>query len=203
MRLADGTAVILDARTQLRVEISAAERHARLEQGRARMQIAGGRRRFTLTVGELQVSMDRGTVEASAADRGSITMLNGAALVTKASESGEKEDAVPVVVRQHVTVAEDGAVVLNPAPAPGRWPEGLLEFRSAPLSSVAAKANYDAGAPKIRVAPEVASRTVTGVFRAGDPRGLGQSLAAALQLEALPTPDGGVLLRPIAKKNGG
>lgn len=202
LRLGDGSHLALDTASAVRVSLSSKMRSAEVERGRARLTIAEDERPFRVAAAGVTVTMNRGTVEAAAAaGGGGVTVIEGEA---RAEAEDRQAGAATVLPGQRASVGPGGEVSLSPSPAPGRWPQGLLEFKGAPLAAAAAEANrYAAAGNRIEVDPSAAGLKVTGVFRAGDTAALARSLAAALGLEVRSGPAGTLLLARAQKKNGG
>ncbi|HKY82058.1 MAG TPA: FecR domain-containing protein [Sphingobium sp.] len=182
VRLADGSTVILDTATRLRVQLSGGDRRLDLDQGRARFHVAADRHRpFRVLVvgGEITA---HGTVF-------DVSMIGAQPVVTVLA--GSVELRAPNAASDQVrtlppgkTLALDGHLTEQTASAGDvRWVSGMLALDATPLAEAVAAINrYNKVQLRLaeRIAPPV---RVTGAFRVRDPEAFARAVAASFHLK--------------------
>jgi transmembrane sensor len=196
--LGDGARLILDSDSAVQAGSRPGSGRLELKRGRARIDAAPGRAPLRLLAGAAEIEADGGIFD--------VRLESGTAIVT-AIEGEVTVRSAPGAAPTHLRARQSLVAVPGKATFRGgngwstQWPRGRLDFERAPLAEVIAEANRY-GAPKLRLADAGLGRLkVTGVYRAGDTRGLAESLAEAFQLELVELPDGHLLLRPAAARN--
>lgn len=179
--LSDGSKLILDTKSRVRVELGRERRSARVEEGRARFTVAARNEPFIIQSGGTAVRLETGVVDVSAPSlQSQITPIEGGVEVVGARNG------------------EGGGIVLHPGSQSERkrpdWTTGRLSFDGARLDTVIASANRYCRQQILLGDPSIASLRVTGVFRTGDAQGLARSIAAAFSLDLRQEPQGDFVL---------
>lgn len=184
VRLSDGSKLILDTKSAVRVEVGKGRRRALVEQGRARFSVARQNVPFMIRTGVAAVRLDAGIVDVSGPSlQSAIKLINGDAQITRRDGNQDR------IIALH---GEPGSTANPPLPD---WTTGRLSFDGARLDAALAAANrYNRQQILIGDAP-IASLRVTGVFRTDDPEGLARSLAAAFSLDLQHDTAGNLVLR--------
>ncbi|MGF7148950.1 transmembrane sensor [Sphingomonas zeicaulis] len=182
IRLADGSQVILDAGTRVDVRFSSNERRIALMAGRARFAVAHDARRPFVVAAAGHVVTARGTVfdVAIGADMLRVALIDGVVDVGAADKHVVR--LAPGLMLQAATGA--GAPAISPMQRDATaWTAGRLSYTATPLSVVIADVRRYSRR-RIRLAdPALASRRVTGRFRAQDGEAIIARLAEALELD--------------------
>ena len=192
--LADGSQVALDSDTKLVVRYTRAARQLRLERGQARFDVAHNPYRpFSVT------ARDRTVVATGTAFNVDIvgpvvhvTLIEGSVVVKPARiASAAASKAPPRVVAlrsgqqleavEGSAIAKVQAVHADDATA---WEQGKLIFDDVPLAEAAARVNRYASRKVVIPEKQVASLTVSGVFRTGDADTFARAMAQYLNLQA-------------------
>ena len=192
VRLADGSTVILDTATRLRVQLSGGDRRLDLEQGRARFHVAADRNRpFRVLVvgGEITA---RGTVfdVSMIGAQPVVTVLNGSVELRAPNAESDQVRTLP----PGKTLALDGHMTEQAASAgDARWVSGMLALDATPLTEAVAAINrYNK--VKLRLAERIAPPVrVTGAFRVRDPEAFARAVAASFHLK-IERPDSATIL---------
>ncbi|MEG3089784.1 FecR family protein [Sphingomonas sp. PB4P5] len=188
--LDEGSTMLLDADTQVRVVATAQRRRLWLTRGRIALSVAATPIDFAIDAG-------RGTMHAHAGrfdlrrdsdDAVSFTAIDGMAQVAapglaRALASGERlraGAAAPAIDRPDLAATE-------------AWRSGRAAFHDDTLAAVAAEANRYSATRLLIADRATAELRVSGMYRVGDNVALGRSLATLLSLR-LRTVDGAVLL---------
>lgn len=201
LRLPDGSLVTLDTDSAVRVAFTRDERRVDLTRGRARFNVTHNPDRpFVVSAGTGDV-VARGTVFDVSLIAGhiSVTLLRG---VVDVHENGSNriEPSGGTVVQLHHGQSTEFATSEPPTPprvAPpteSSWVSGMLSFDADRLGDVLAQANrYSIS--KISVAdPTLNELKITGAYRVRDASAFANALAASLNLNASPLPDGNIVL---------
>lgn len=189
--LADGSTVILDTASRLRVQFSGSERRLDLDRGRARFQVAEDQKRvFRVRVAGSEI-VAHGTmfdVSLISADP-LVTVLVGSVELHRPNAGGETRMLVP-----GQSVAIDGHMAGQAlSAAEARWVSGMLALDATPLAEAIAAINrYNR--IQIRLAePFSMPLRVTGAFRVRDPEGFARAVATSFHLK-LERPDSATIL---------
>ncbi len=185
--LDDGSTVMLNTQTSVRIRYSESERRVELLDGEAYFTIVGDSRPFLVDAGEARLRSARATfrVRKLAAKPLDVLVDRGGLLLNRTGMSA------PVAMRANTRIA------LPSAPAPARavapvpqpvspdllsrelaWREGKIAFEGERLDEAAAAfARYSN--TRIEIAdPALAREPVTGLFSASDPAGFGRAAAS-------------------------
>ncbi|BDD67233.1 sensor [Sphingobium sp. TA15] len=198
--LADGSTVILDTASRLRVQLSGSERRLDLDRGRARFEVAGDERRvFRVRVagGEIVAHGTMFDVSLIGAHP-LVTVLNGSVELHRSDASAETRAFGP-----GQSVALDGHRTGQAASAvEARWVSGMLALDATPLAEAVAAINrYNR--IQIRLAePFAMPLRVTGAFRVRDPEGFARAVAASFHLK-MERPDRATILLVAPPKRAG
>lgn len=208
-KLEDGSRVILDADSRVRVVLSARRRDLILLRGRARFFVAHEPRPFVVFAGGGAV-VARGTVFDVALLGDSTTvvdLIEGVVDVRPPPGSSAPPDRRRVAANQITRltagsglrfgpgIAESPRVVLS-----GRidWPSDLREFKDVPLRDLVAEANRYADKPLVLAQADLGELRVSGTFRLREPARLAGNLAELLELSLVESPSGLLLARRCA-----
>lgn len=189
--LADGSTVILDTASRLRVHLSGGERRLDLDRGRARFQVAEDERRvFRVRIagGEIVAHGTMFDVSLISAHP-LVTVLDGSVELNRSDASGETRMLVP-----GQSVALDGPMTEQAvSAAEARWVSGMLALDATPLAEAVAAINrYNR--TQIRLAePFALQLRVTGAFRVRDPEGFARAVATSFHLK-VERPDSATIL---------
>lgn len=198
-RLADGSRVILDADSRVRVMLSAERRDLTLLRGRARFVVAHEPRPFVVAAGGGSV-IARGTIF-DVALRGhgaSVALIEGivdvrqpGAVGTGAGWSRESGEVTRLTAGHGLAIGGGNGVALQATPlVQADWPSDLRDFRNVPLRDLLAEANRYADRPLVLTEPELGDLRVSGIFRVREPARLAANLAELLDLSLVQGPSG-------------
>ena len=200
--LADGSTVILDTASRLRVQLSGSERRLDLDRGRARFEVAGDERRvFRVRVagGEIVAHGTMFDVSLISAHP-LVTVIDGSVELHRPDASGEARTLVPgqsVAIDGHRNRTGQAVSAVE-----ARWVSGMLVLDATPLvEAVAAINRYNK--VQLRVAEPLGMQLrVTGAFRVRDPEGFARAVAASFHLK-VERPDSSTILLVAPPKRAG
>ncbi|MDO1529867.1 FecR family protein [Fulvimonas sp. R45] len=204
IQLADGTAVVLDARSSLRVSYDDHQRRVDLLHGRAQFAVHHDPQRpFVVHAGNGTVT-DVGTVfqVRTSADCTGVTLLEGAVDITTAAPDHATRHASLSHGGREIWFGRDGRIS-PPQPADLQaaegWMQGKLFVHDWRLSELLDEMNrYN----HLQVAigdPSLADMRISGVFDAHDPQTMLQLLQRGWPVRARHEGDDRVLLLPLAQ----
>lgn len=195
--LADGSHIILDSGTEVRVRLARHSRNLELAFGQARFQVAHDKGRpFTVRAGREQVVATGTDFNVDRPGAGVIvTLIEGRVYV----ESDGSRPSVRSVLR----AGEQFSVVPPLSPQIARvdigrvmaWQNGELSFDNEPLSSVVERVNRYSGQPIVIVGEKAGQLRVSGEFKAGDTAGFVRLVTRLLPLDLSVADNGDVRLR--------
>lgn len=187
VRLGDGSRIILNSSTRLKVDLTGTQRRVRLERGEALFEVAkDASRPFTVMAGSREVTaIGTSFVVRHEADRTAVTLVEGKVRVS--DESAPREAASSMLPREvaMLTPGERMTFVKEAAPkidtprieSVTAWRRGEVLLDQTSLSDAVAEMNrYDDRRLVIDDA-ELASLKVSGVYRSGDSAGFAHALA--------------------------
>ncbi|MDR3511061.1 MAG: FecR domain-containing protein [Caulobacteraceae bacterium] len=197
--LPDGSRVTLDSDTVLATHFAADIRQVRLLRGRARFDVVDERRRFVVDAGHGAIETRKALFDVSVRPgrSASVTALGGRLEANDLDAlAGASRAGRTLVAGERLTIdGRTGGIEVAAAPAGDQlWPEGLLDFRGAPLGEALAEANRYSLAKIVLADPSLASLRISGVFKAGANTDLAASLAAMFHLELSRSDTGGYVL---------
>lgn len=189
--LTDGSTVILDTASRLRVQLSGSERRLDLDRGRARFQVAEDERRvFRVRVagGEIVAPGTMFDVSLISAHP-LVTVLGGSVELRQPNAGGETRMLVP-----GQSMVLDGRMAERTASsAEARWVSGMLALDATPLAEAVAAINrYNRTQIRLAELFPVPLR-VTGAFKVRDPEGFARAVATSFHLK-VERPDSGTIL---------
>ncbi len=205
-RLADGSRLILDADSRVRVMLSAERRDLALMRGRARFVVAHEPRPFVVAAGGGSV-LARGTIfDVTLRGHGaSVALIEGLVDVrqpasgTAAGSSLESGEVTRLTAGHGIAIGGGKGVALQAIPVvQADWPSDLRDFRNVPLRSLLAEANRYADRPLLLAEPGLGDLRVSGIFRVREPTRLAANLAELLDLSLVHSPSGIALGRHCA-----
>jgi transmembrane sensor len=189
--LADGSTVILDTASRLRVQLSGGERRLDLDRGRARFRVAADRKRvFRVRVAGGEVVAHGTMFDVSLIGvHPWVTVLDGSVELHRPDGRGETRTLV-----LGRSMAMDERMADQPvSAAEARWVSGMLALDATPLAEAVAAINrYNR--IQIRLAePFATPLRVTGAFSVRDPEGFARAVAASFHLK-VERPDSATIL---------
>lgn len=202
--LPDGSSVLLDTDSQLRVNFGVGERWLRLDRGRARFTVAhDAARPFAVDAGDGRVIAHGTIFDVAVSAKGvHVALLRGAIEVqqrTRREASAESPPSRNLAPGQQLSFVPTAPL---PAPHPVQsgeldWVSGRLSFRDAPLADAVVEINrYNAR--RIVLATQLLGELrVSGGYDARAPETFASAVARLLNLTVQSQPDGTLLLRPI------
>jgi transmembrane sensor len=180
--LDDGSQIILDTDTKLRVAYGAQRRAVALARGRAHFDVTRDvGRPFIVTAGDHQVVADGKTFDVTR-EQGSVAVvaIDGQVVVRAAAA----QPAVTVTAGRRVIYS--GAPLREDRPDLAHvtaWQTGRAVFDNEPVASAVAEMNRYSRRPIVIADDAVGRMRVSGVYNTGDTEAFARSLAALLPLE--------------------
>ncbi|WP_186456011.1 FecR family protein [Nitrospirillum pindoramense] len=186
LTLADGTRVILDTDSEIRVRLDDKTRRVALTRGRASFTTAAtDPRPFEVEAGGRHVQVQPGATQLDIrrdADDVTVTLVNGGARV---DDLPGGVASVTLAGGQQLVAAPTGTQVKQPDVADATaWQGGRAVFRDDTLAAAVAEMNRYS-AVKLAVAPEVAGLRVSGTYRVGDNAAFARSVGTLLTLRVV------------------
>lgn len=188
VELPDASTVTLNTDSAISVTYTEEQRHINLEQGEAWFQVTANRERpFHVDAGEARVSV-LGTAfnvyrHKDAVD---VTVAEGVVRVTELGETGNRAATSEVLhVQQQLSVGKDGwkINVVDNLDQQLAWQRGEVIAREMPLPDLIAQIQRYNQTRILLADPELAVRTVSGVFQLDQPEALLDALAISLDLQ--------------------
>lgn len=179
--LPDGSSVVLDTATAVRIELSKDHRKAVLEHGRARFSIARAGVPFEVQAGTKSVEIAQGVLDLSRLPQGpELDLLSGTAQLASPGRVDKSSILqAPAVVGARAASPQEP---VGAETAKVDWTSGKLSFAGARLGDVVASANRYTTKQIIIGDLKIEDLKVTGIVRPGDAANLARSLAAAFSL---------------------
>lgn len=198
--LEDGSTLLLNTNTEVKVSLSNTERRMYLLRGEALFEVARDKTRPFVVIANDTAVRAVGTAFAVRleSNRVDVTVTEGVVEVAP-SKPLPAADATesPVLVHrlQHVSATERVVIAAARAPqistlAPAEadrllaWREGMVSFDGESLEAAVAEINRHNRRQIVVSDPALASKPIVGVFRAGDPVGFSAGVADILQATA-------------------
>jgi transmembrane sensor len=196
--LDDGSTVLLNTDTRLRVKFTRGERRLELEKGQALFDVAHDETRpFLVRAGPMQVRAIGTRFDVRHDGPGaSVTLTQGRVKVRQDDASDASWTLSPgQALALGPGVNSPHPVEVDVASQTG-WASGIVTFRSVPLADAVAEMNRYERA-KISLAPGVPTQAqISGVFKPGGDEEFVAAAELSFDLESRRKPDGGVELRP-------
>lgn len=204
--LPDGSWVLLDADSELRIRYSASQRRMRLDRGRARFNVAHETGRpFIVDAGDSMVIAHGTIFDVAVGTRGvHIALLRGAIEVRRAhaqdatTASGEPEAARYLKPGEGLSFVP-AAPMPEPQAVSGRsfdWVSGRLAFADTPLVDAVEEINRYNSRKIVLDKGVQGDLRISGGFDAHAPQAFARNAALALHLLVKELPDGRLLLQP-------
>jgi transmembrane sensor len=176
--LADGSEVVLNANSQVTLDITPDHRRVRLDRGQAQFNVSKNERvPFEVPVDSTVVEAlgTVFTVKKGALGDSEVVVVEGRVLI----HAQERDPGFPLGEGQTADV-EQGHVQMRPKEisqldARNSWTAGVVELRSTKLSEAAERFNPH-NRRQLVVDPDIADMHVDGIFVASDPEGFAASL---------------------------
>jgi transmembrane sensor len=208
--LPDGSWVLLDADSELRIRYSAGERRMRLDRGRARFNVAHEPGRpFIVDAGDNMVIAHGTIFDVAVGPRGAhVALLRGEIEVRRAHGAGVPSTTSEPGAARYLKPGEGLGLVPNAAmPEPQAvsansfdWVSGRLAFADTPLVDAVEEMNHY-NARKIVLDHGVdGDLRISGGFDARAPQAFAGSVAQALHLLVKKLPDGRILLQSASQQ---
>jgi transmembrane sensor len=189
LTLADGSSVVLDASSQIKVALSKDLRLIQLVSGRVFFDVARDKSRpFRVKSGDRAVTALGTAFSVEQAQKALIvTLLEGRVAVSDPRLSG------PIEMKpdQELRLSEAARPQLR---RPGdigsqlKWREGQIYFDDVDIESAVARMNTYSRTPIVIVDASIARLRISGMFKANDPEGFTEALKSYFQLEITRTP---------------
>lgn len=184
--LDDGSTMVLNSNTVVRVQYGAARRDIRLDKGEATFQVRHDPARpFTVRAGEVR-ALAVGTEFAvrRANDEVSVTVIEGVVEVhrdnvagTNASQTLRRNDDLVVPGRQEP--ARRAALTPRQVSLAMAWRDGYIVFDGEKLGAAAEEMNRHSSLQVTIADPDLAGQQLVGVFRVGDSRTFARTVVSA------------------------
>lgn len=196
--LADGTRVILDADSAVRVSFGSTARHVDVLRGRVRFDVAGtSTLPFVVATDGVSVSTENSAFDLNVAPHGvHVALLRGKADVRLfSSATGQPAGFWQLSPGQQVLVGP-GSMASTAKADTFQWPNGMLSFDGERLDDAVALFNrYNR--QRLRLSdPASGARHISGAFHARDPRGFAEAVAAMFNMAIGTDRDGTLVLTP-------
>lgn len=177
VRLPDGSQIILDTSSRLRVHFSMGERRIALEAGRARFGVSADRKRpFRVVVPGGDIVARSTLFDVSLLGPApQVTSLEG--MVELRGGQGDKVAALPAGQAQSIGGRAHGAMA-----AEAGWVSGMLALEATPLGEAITSINRYNSVQLRLVDPALADLRISGAFRVHDPQGFARAVATSLHL---------------------
>lgn len=205
VKLSDGSTVTLDTLSSVAIEIGRSGRHARLNRGRARFEIADAPHPFVVEAADTTVTARQGVVDVErAGGQSRVDVLAGTAAVQR-SRGAPAE--LTLSAGQALASTSRVPMAAHRLSAGPDWTRGMLQFDGTPLPAAVALANRYSDR-HITIDGDLGTLRLTGAFRAGDTGDFANAVAATFGLSLTHTPDGSLRLHRRQRaaeenKNGG
>jgi len=171
--LADGSVVMLNTATEIRVHFSPDRRGVELVSGQANFEVAkDARRPFVVTAGGSEVRAVGTQFDVyKTADKVTVTLIEGKVAVKEAQvEAGTNTSEINLAAGEQVSYeVKTGAVRRASADIPrvSAWRARKLDFSDTPLADAIAEANRYSRVQIELDAPELQNARISGTFEAG------------------------------------
>ncbi|WP_149195545.1 FecR family protein [Luteimonas suaedae] len=201
LALDDGSVVVLNTDSVIRVRYGDAQRRIHLQRGEATFQVVSDPARpFVVEAGDV-AARAVGTEFAvrRLGDAVAVTVLEGVVEVERPDSRGLERPRRAArneqVVAARALPMIENALTAEEVSRRHSWREGYLTFDGEPLEAAIAEMNRYAQVP-IRIAdPDLAAEHFVGVFRIGDTRAFARSAAATFDARVVEEPGAIVLTR--------
>lgn len=199
LKLADGSTITLNTRSEVSVDLSEHQRSIRLARGEARFDVAkDASRPFIVDAGAARVRAVGTQFDVRRSDvRVAVTLMEGRVEVTPTLESIKVPDPAMLTAGQQVLYeiasGERRVETVNLERA-SAWIHQQLIFDSVPLTTAVEEANRYLETPIAIDDPTLADIQVSGVVRAGNVESFVGSVESSFPVQAIRRADGQVAL---------
>jgi transmembrane sensor len=198
--LEDGSTLLLNTNTEVKVALGKRERRMYLVRGEALFEVAPDKTRPFVVIANDTAVRAVGTAFAVRleSNRVDVTVTEGVVEVASSNPGpGSDTTESPILVHrlQHVTATERVVIAAARAPqittlAPNEadrllaWREGMVSFDGQSLEAAVAEINRHNRRQIVVTDPALAAKPIVGVFRASDPVGFSRAVADVLKATA-------------------
>ncbi len=208
VRLADGTQLLLDTNTELRVTMTPSARRIVMVRGRARFTVApDAARPFSVIAGDATIT-DRGTVfDVESYGDVRVRLISGAVDVTFKRPTGEL-NVRPIHLRAGQQIRFDPTLRVPPSlptvtPASdGQWVTGLKTFDDVPVGEILDEVNRYSTTQIVLADPSLATHRAFLDLDVRDTSAVAHDLALYLKLDVEASQPGRLILRTAAEPAG-
>ena len=183
LTLDDGSRLLLNTDTAVKVRFDAEQRRIDLRKGQALFEVSSDPRPFFVTAGAHDLSVDRGRFDMRREeDQLSVVTIEGVATLADASIAAQVPVRIAVGERVRVDAnrhVEHDRPDLNDMLA---WQSGHAAFRGEPLTRVVAEMNRYSERELMLMDPRASALRISGVYRVGDNSAFARSLARLLPI---------------------
>ncbi len=167
--LADGSRLLLNTASEVKVDYTPARRGLQLVSGEAWFDVAkDSTRPFVVSAGRHAVTAVGTSFDVRMESSGlRVAVVEGRVVVDAVGRGRLSE----VRAGERIDVSGETAVLRPSGPVAGDWREGRIEFAAATLSEAAAEMNRYRRTPIVVTDPAIARMRVSGVFYAGENSG--------------------------------
>lgn len=194
VHLPDGTSIVLNINSTLKVRYYPRRREAILDQGEAFFRVASDARQpFTVESGASQIKVVGTAFNVRAAPPHFVVKVLEGRVEVRPDRSAREAQvlvmgpgagvAIDPVTGQHHGVAAEPETV-------GDWRTGQIQFKRTPLGEVAQELARYLGQPVILASPDLAVQPISGVVATTAPAAFMQALPEVLPLQVQRQPDG-------------
>jgi transmembrane sensor len=198
--LPDGSSVMLNVDSRVRVAFTPASRTVILETGEAHFEVAKALRRpFRVRAGNTEIVAVGTAFDVTRLSSGTkVTLIEGQVDVRAIPESGANATLVATLhPSQELSLAQDGHVVSQAVArieAVTAWQRGMIDLDDTPLSQALLQVNRYATVKIALADSSLAGKKISGVFRVGDTAAFVSAVERYFGLRARWKPDQSVVL---------
>lgn len=186
LTLEDGSRILLNTSTRLRVEETAAERRVRLDSGEALFDVAKNPQRpFIVTAGDQQVvALGTSFVVRRQEQQVTVTLIEGKVAVTPVVDAVEPVEKTVLMPGQRLSVAKTEVPRLDEPQieAVTAWRRGEVILDKTRLGDAVAEMNRYSSIELIIDDDKAANIPISGIFRAGDSASFARAVGEAYRL---------------------
>lgn len=192
--LPDGSSIVLNVASSLRIDYYPRRRETSLDRGEAFFQVtADAQKPFTVDSGRSQVRVVGTAFNVKAAPPQLVVQVSEGEVEVRTNASDRR--AKVVQLRAGSGLALDPATLryqpLHTTPAAvAEWRSGQVSFRRTPLREVAAELSRYLGQPVTLASPELGAQTISAIVSTAHPEAFFSALPDLLPLRAQQEPDG-------------
>jgi len=189
--LPDGSTVTLNTASEVVVDFAAGRRSVKLERGEALFNVARGAKPFEVEAGGVRVQASNATFNVRQHEGRQVEVLvcSGVVDLADGSRIARLPKATIAYARPQAPVSAK-PVTGDDVSRKLAWREGMIAFHGETLAEAADEFARYTDQRIVIDDPEVARRTVVGLFVANDPAGFARAVALSFGLHAQPVPEG-------------